>query len=164
MERFKYTTPMQVPRLQKIVLNMGTGSPEKSDKNLENSIRDLQIVSGQKPVTTISRQAISNFKIRKGMKVGCKVTLRGDQAYHFFDRLCTVVLPRIRDCQGLSAKSFDGRGNYALGIKEQLVFPEIPYDSFDRIRGMDVIICTSAKTDEEAHEFLKQMGLPLKEK
>ncbi len=163
IEQFGYKSPMQAPRLDKIVLNMGTGV-EKGEKHLENSLRDLTIVSGQKPVTTISRKAISNFKLREGMKVGCKVTLRGDRAYHFFDKLCTVVLPRIRDFQGLSPNSFDGRGNYALGIKEQLVFPEIPYDTFDRIRGMDVIICTTARTDEEAHAFLKQMGLPLREK
>jgi large subunit ribosomal protein L5 len=164
MEQFGYSTPMQVPRLQKIVINMGTGSPEKGDKNLENSLRDLTAISGQRPVSTVARKAVSNFKIREGMKVGCKVTLRGDRAYHFLDRLCTVVLPRIRDFQGLSASSFDGRGNYALGIKEQLVFPEIPYESFDRMRGMDVIICTSARNDEEAHAFLKQMGLPLRDR
>jgi large subunit ribosomal protein L5 len=164
VEDFGYSTPMQTPRLVKIVINMGTGSPEKSDKELENALRDLTLISGQKPVSTISRQAISNFKIRAGMKVGCKVTLRGDQAYHFFDRLCTVVLPRIRDFQGLSPNSFDGRGNYALGLKEQLVFPEIPYDSFDKIRGMDIVICTTARTDDEARAFLKQMGLPLRDK
>ncbi len=164
-EQFGYTSAMQVPRLVKIVLNMGTGSPEKGgDKNLENSVRDMTLITGQKPIITIAKKAISNFKIREGMKVGCKVTLRGDRAYHFLDKICTVVLPRIRDFQGLSAKSFDGRGNYAIGLKEQLVFPEIPYDTFDRIRGMDIVICTTAKTDEEAHAFLKHMGLPLREK
>ena len=164
-EEFKYKSVMQVPRLEKIVVNMGTGSPEKGgDKHHENSIRDMALITGQKPVATISKKAVSNFKIREGMKIGCKVTLRGDRMYHFFDRLATVVLPRIRDFQGLSAKSFDGRGNYSLGLKEQLVFPEIPYDTFDRIRGMDIIICTTAKTDNEARVFLKAMGFPLREK
>jgi len=164
-EEFKYKSVMQVPKLDKIVINMGTGSKEKGgDKNLENSIRDMTLISGQKPIITKSKKAISNFKLREGMEIGCKVTLRGNTMYHFFDKLATVVLPRIRDFQGLSPKSFDGRGNYALGLKEQLVFPEIPYDTFDRIRGMDIIICTTAKTDEEARVFLKAMGLPLREK
>jgi large subunit ribosomal protein L5 len=163
-EQFKYKSVMQAPRLDKIVINMGTGASDKDPKHLENSIRDLTLISGQKPVATIAKKAVSNFKIREGMKIGCKVTLRGDQMYHFFDRLASVVLPRIRDFQGLSAKSFDGRGNYALGLKEQLVFPEIPYDTFDRIRGMDIIICTTAKNDEEARVFLKSMGLPIREK
>jgi large subunit ribosomal protein L5 len=140
-EQFNYTSLMQVPRLDKIVINMGTGSTEKvGEKHLENSLRDLTLISGQKPVITHAKKAVSNFKIRAGMSVGCKVTLRGDRMYHFFDKLATVVLPRIRDFQGLSPKAFDGRGNYALGLKEQLVFPEIPYDTFDRIRGMDIII------------------------
>ncbi len=164
MEEFKYTTVMQAPRLDKIVINMGTGSPEKDPKHLENSIRDLTLIAGQKPVATVAKKAVSNFKVREGMKVGCKVTLRGDRAYHFLDKLATVVLPRIRDFQGLSPKSFDGRGNYAMGLKEQLVFPEIPYDTFDRIRGMDIIICTTARTDEEARVFLKSMGMPLRDK
>jgi len=163
-EQFNYKSVMQVPRLDKIVINMGTGAGEKDPKHLENSLRDLTLIAGQKPVATIAKKAISNFKVREGMKIGCKVTLRGDRMYHFFDRLASVVLPRIRDFQGLSAKSFDGRGNYALGLKEQLVFPEIPYDTFDRIRGMDIVICTTAKNDEEAHVFLKAMGLPLREK
>lgn len=161
MEDFKYTTVMQAPRLLKIVVNMGTGIDEK---HLENSLRDLTLITGQKPVVTTAKKAISNFKLREGMKIGCKVTLRGDRAYHFLDRLATVVLPRIRDFQGLSPKSFDGRGNYALGLKEQLVFPEIPYDTFDRIRGMDIVICTSARTDDEARVFLKAMGMPIRDK
>lgn len=164
MTEFSYSTVMQAPRLVKIVLNMGTGSSEKDPKHLENSVRDMQAITGQKPIVTTAKKAISNFKLREGMKVGCKVTLRGDRAYHFLDKLATVVLPRIRDFQGLSPKSFDGRGNYALGLKEQLVFPEIPYDTFDRIRGMDIVICTSARTDDEARFFLKQMGIPLREK
>lgn len=161
MEEFKYTTVMQAPRLDKIVINMGTGIDEK---NLDNSIRDLTLISGQKPIATVAKKAISNFKLRQGMKIGCKVTLRGDRAYHFLDRLATVVLPRIRDFQGLSPKSFDGRGNYALGLKEQLVFPEIPYDTFDKLRGMDIVICTTAKNDDESRVFLKAMGLPLRDK
>ena len=164
MEQFGYKSVMQLPRLDKIVINMGTGTGDKDPKHLENSVRDMTLISGQKPVVTTAKKAISNFKLREGMKVGCKVTLRGDRAHHFFDKLATVVLPRIRDFQGLSPKSFDGRGNYALGLKEQLVFPEIPYDTFDRIRGMDIIICTTAKTDDEARIFLKAMGLPLREK
>jgi len=164
-EQFKYSSKMQAPKLSKIVINMGTGAPDKSgDKHLENSVRDMALISGQKPVITKSTKAISNFKLREGLPIGCKVTLRGDRMYHFFDKLATVVLPRIRDFQGLSAKSFDGRGNYALGLKEQLVFPEIPYDTFDRIRGMDIIICTTAKNDEEGRVFLKAMGLPIREK
>lgn len=164
-EQFKYDTPMQLPKLEKIIINMGTGSKEKNgDKHLENSVRDMSLISGQKPVVTKAKKAISNFKVREGMDVGCKVTLRGDRMYYFFDKLVNVVLPRIRDFQGVSPKSFDGRGNYALGLKEQLVFPEIPYDTFDRIRGMDIVICTTAKTDEEARAFLKAMGLPLREK
>lgn len=163
-EQFGYKSSMQIPKLDKIVINMGTGTGDKDPKHLENSIRDMALISGQKPVVTTAKKAISNFKLREGMKVGCKVTLRGDRAWHFFDKLATVVLPRIRDFQGLSPKSFDGRGNYALGLKEQLVFPEIPYDTFDRIRGMDIIICTTAQNDEESRAFLKAMGLPLREK
>lgn len=163
-EQFKYKSVMQVPRLEKIVINMGTGASDKDPKHLENSMRDMALIAGQKPVSTVAKKAVSNFKIREGLKVGCKVTLRGDNMYHFFDRLVTVVLPRIRDFQGVSPKSFDGRGNYAMGLKEQLVFPEISYDTFDRIRGMDIIICTTAATDEEARAFLKAMGLPLREK
>lgn len=163
-EQFNYKSVMQIPKLDKIIINMGTGTGDKDPKHLENSIRDMTLISGQKPVVTTAKKAISNFKLREGMKIGCKVTLRGDRAYHFFDKLATVVLPRIRDFQGLSPKSFDGRGNYALGLKEQLVFPEIPYDTFDRIRGMDIIICTTAKNDEEARAFLKGMGLPIRDK
>jgi large subunit ribosomal protein L5 len=163
-EQFGYKSVMQIPRLDKIVINMGTGTGDKDPKHLENSLRDMTLIAGQKPVVTTAKKAISNFKLREGMKVGCKVTLRGDRAWHFFDKLATVVLPRIRDFQGLSPKSFDGRGNYALGLKEQLVFPEIPYDTFDRIRGMDIIICTTAKNDEEARAFLKEMGMPLRDK
>lgn len=161
-EQFQYASVMEVPKLDKIVLNMAV--KQGDEKGLENCVRDMQVISGQKPVVTSARKAISNFKLREGMKIGCKVTLRGDAALHFFDKLATAVLPRLRDFQGLSPNSFDGRGNYALGLKEQLVFPEISYDTFDKIRGMDVIICTTAKSDEEARALLKHMGLPLREK
>ncbi|MCW5935889.1 MAG: 50S ribosomal protein L5 [Fimbriimonadaceae bacterium] len=161
MEQFKYSTVMQVPRLVKVTVNMGTGSEEKE---LDNSLRDMQVITGQKPVPTIARKSISNFKLREGMKIGCRVTLRGDRMYYFFDKLCTVALPRIRDFQGLSPKSFDGRGNYSLGLKEQLVFPEIDYDSFDKIRGMDITVVTTARTDEEGRALLKMLGMPLREK
>lgn len=160
-EQYGYSSSMQIPRLEKIVLNMGTGSDEK---HLENSVRDMALISGQKPIVTTAKKAIANFRLREGMKIGCKVTLRGDRAYHFLDKLATVVLPRIRDFQGLSPKSFDGRGNYALGLKEQLVFPEIPYDTFDRIRGLDIVICTTAKTDDEARTYLKLMGMPIRDR
>lgn len=161
MEQFKYDSVMQVPKLTKIVVNMGTGSDEKE---LDNSMRDMATITGQRPVTALARKSVSNFKVREGMKIGCYVTLRGDRAYHFLDKLATVALPRIRDFQGLSPKSFDGRGNYSLGLKEQLVFPEINYDTFDKMRGMDITICTTARTDEEGRAFLKAMGLPLREK
>lgn len=164
-EQFGYSSVMQIPRLDKIVINMGTGVVEKNgEKHLENSVRDMSLISGQKPVITKAKKAVANFKLRENAQIGCMVTLRGDRMYHFFDKLVTVVLPRIRDFQGLSPRSFDGRGNYALGLKEQLVFPEISYDTFDRIRGMDIVICTTARTDEEARVFLKEMGLPLRER
>ncbi|MBS1715248.1 MAG: 50S ribosomal protein L5 [Armatimonadetes bacterium] len=161
MEQFKYSSVMQVPRLVKVVVNMGTGSEEKE---LDKAMSDMQVITGQKPVSTAARKSISNFKVREGMKVGCRVTLRGDRAYHFLDKLATVALPRIRDFQGLSPKSFDGRGNFSMGLKEQLVFPEIDYDSFDKIRGMDITVCTTAKNDEEGKAFLKLMGMPLRDK
>ncbi|MCU0315119.1 MAG: 50S ribosomal protein L5 [Fimbriimonadaceae bacterium] len=161
MEQFKFSSVMQVPKLVKVVVNMGTGTDEKE---LESAIRDMTSITGQKPVVTIARKSVAQFKLREGQKVGCRVTLRGDRALHFFDKLATVALPRIRDFQGLNPKSFDGRGNYSLGLKEQLVFPEINYDTFDKIRGMDITICTTAANDEEARVFLKLMGLPLREK
>lgn len=164
MKEFGYTTPMQVPRLEKIVINMGVGTGQSDPKSLENSVRDLMAISGQKPVITTARKAISNFRIREGYKIGCKVTLRGERMYHFLDKLITIVLPRLRDFRGLSPKSFDGRGNYSLGLKEQLVFPEINYDTFDKIRGMDITICTTARSDDEGRAFLKKMGMPLRDK
>ncbi|HWP31698.1 MAG TPA: 50S ribosomal protein L5 [Fimbriimonadales bacterium] len=164
MKEFGYTTPMQVPRIEKIVVNMGVGEATKDSKALDNSIRDLTLITGQKPVVTLAKKSISNFRIRKGMKIGCKVTLRGDRMFHFLDKLITVVLPRLRDFQGLNPRSFDGHGNYAIGLKEQLVFPEIDYETFDKIRGMDIVICTTARTDEEARALLKKMGLPFRER
>jgi large subunit ribosomal protein L5 len=160
-ETFNYESAMQLPRLVKIVVNMGTGHEEKE---VDNAIRDIRTITGQQPVATRARISVSNFKIREGMKVGCRVTLRGDRMLHFFDKLCTVALPRIRDFQGLPANSFDGRGNYTFGLKEQLVFPEIDYDSFDKPRGMDITICTTARTDAEGRELLKAMGMPIREK
>lgn len=164
MKEFGYSTVMQAPKLDKIVLNMGVGIALKESKLLDNSVRDLTAIAGQKPVITVAKKSIANFRLREGQKIGAKVTLRGERMYHFLDKLITVVLPRLRDFQGLNPKSFDGRGNYAMGIKEQLVFPEINYDTFDRIRGLDIIICTTARTDEEARSYLKKMGMPLREK
>lgn len=161
MEQFKYTSTMQAPRLVKVVVNMGTGIEEKE---LEAAMNDMALITGQKPVATTARKSVSNFKLREGMKVGCRVTLRGDNAYYFLDKLATVALPRLRDFQGLSPKSFDGRGNYSLGLKEQLVFPEIDYDKFDKQRGMDITICTTAQSDEEGRAFLKLMGMPLRDR
>ena len=161
IEQFNYSSAMQVPTLTKIVVNMGTGEEEKE---VDNSIRDMAIVTGQRPVITKAKKSVSNFKVREGMKVGCCVTLRGNRMWHFFDKLCTVALPRIRDFQGLSPRAFDGRGNYSIGLKEQLVFTEIDYDTFDKIRGMDVTIVTTARTDAEGAALLKALGLPLREK
>lgn len=164
VKEFEYDTPMEAPRLEKIVVNMGVGESQKDAKLLDNSVRDMATISGQAPVVTVAKKAISNFRLRQGQKIGCKVTLRGERMYHFLDKLITVVFPRLRDFQGLSPKSFDGRGNFAVGLKEQLVFPEISYDTFDRIRGMDIIICTTANTDDEARSFLRKMGMPIREK
>ncbi|MBX3114611.1 MAG: 50S ribosomal protein L5 [Fimbriimonadaceae bacterium] len=160
-EKFQYKSTMETPRLVKVVVNMGTGI---DDKELDSALRDMTAITGQKPMATVARKSVAQFKLREGMKIGCRVTLRGDRAYHFFDKLCTVALPRIRDFQGLSPKSFDGRGNYSFGLQEQLVFPEIDYDSFDKMRGMDITICTTAKTDEEGRELLKGLGFPLRDK
>ncbi len=160
-EKFGYKSPMETPRLVKVVVNMGTGI---DDKELDSALRDMTAITGQKPVSTIARKSVAQFKLREGMKIGCRVTLRGDRAYHFLDKLCTVALPRLRDFQGLSPKSFDGRGNYSFGLQEQLVFPEIDYDSFDKMRGMDITICTTAKTDAEGQELLKGLGFPLRDK
>ena len=160
MKKFGYKNVMQVPKIEKIVINMGVGEAKDNAKALESAVRDLEIIAGQKVVTTKAKKAVANFKIREGMAIGCKVTLRGEKMYEFLDRLVNLALPRVRDFRGVSADSFDGRGNYALGIKEQIIFPEIEYDKVDKVRGMDVIIVTTAKTDEEARELLTQFNMP----
>lgn len=160
MDKFKYKSVMQVPKLEKIVINMGVGEAKENAKFLESAVDELATISGQKPIVTKARKSVAAFKLREGMSVGTKVTLRGERMYEFLDRLVNIALPRVRDFRGVSDKSFDGRGNYALGIKEQLIFPEINYDKVDKVRGMDVIIVTSANTDEEARELLRLMGMP----
>ena len=160
MERMKYSNSMQVPKLDKIVLNMGVGEASQDRKFVETAVEEMSLISGQKPVITLARKSIAAFKLRDGMIVGCKVTLRGDRMYEFLDRLINVALPRVRDFRGISPKSFDSRGNFALGIKEQIIFPEINYDRVDQIRGMDVVICTTANTDEEARELLREFDMP----
>lgn len=162
MERFGYKNVMQVPRFDKIVLNIGCGDAVADPKALEGAVRDLETIAGQKPVITKAKKSVAAFKIREGMSIGCKVTLRGDRMYEFLDRLISVSLPRIRDFRGVSSKSFDGRGNYSLGLREQLVFPEIEYDKIDKVRGLEVVIATTAETDEEAYELLKLMGMPFR--
>ena len=159
---FKYTSVMQIPKIEKIVLNMGVGEVKDNPKALDNAMRDMGIIAGQKPVATVSRKSIANFKLREGMKIGCKVTLRGERMYQFLDKLISIDLPRVRDFRGISPNSFDGHGNYAMGIKEQLMFPEIDYDKIDKIRGMDIIIVTTANTDEEAKKLLELMGMPFR--
>lgn len=160
MERFGYKNIMQVPKVEKVVINIGVGEAKENPKALEAAVNDLTIIAGQKPVITRAKNSIANFKIRKGMPIGVKVTLRGERMYEFMDKLFNVALPRVRDFKGVSPNSFDGRGNYALGIKEQLIFPEIDYDKIDKIRGMDIIIVTTAKTDEEAKGLLQLLGMP----
>ena len=161
-KEFNYKNLMQVPKLEKIVVNMGVGEAIQNIKALESAVADLSMIVGQKPVITKARKSIATFKLRQGMSIGCVVTLRGDRMYEFFDRLVNVTLPRVRDFRGISPKSFDGRGNFALGLKEQIIFPEIDYDKIDKIRGMNVVIATSAKTDEEARQLLRLMGLPFR--
>lgn len=161
-KKFGYKNVMQVPKIEKIVINMGIGEAKENSKVLDAAMNDLAIISGQKPVTTKAKNSIANFKIREGMPIGCKVTLRGERMYEFLDRLINLALPRVRDFRGVNPDAFDGRGNYALGIKEQLIFPEIEYDKVDKVRGMDVIIVTTAETDEEARELLAQFGMPFK--
>ena len=160
MQQFGYKSTMQIPRIDKVVVNVGCGEARENPKVLDAVARDLGAITGQKAVITIAKKSVANFKLREGMPVGAKVTLRGDKMWEFLDRLFNVALPRVRDFRGISANAFDGRGNYALGIKEQLIFPEIEYDKIDKIRGMDVVICTTATTDEEARELLKQVGAP----
>ncbi len=158
--KFGYKNTMEVPRLDKIVINMGVGEAKENAKVLESAVKDLETITGQKAVITKAKKAIANFKIREGMQIGCKVTLRGERMYEFLDRLVNLALPRVRDFRGVNPNAFDGRGNYALGIKEQIIFPEIEYDKIDKVRGMDVIIVTTARTDEEARELLTQFGMP----
>ncbi len=161
-DKFAYKNPMQVPRLEKIVLNMGIGEAVADRKKVENAASDLAMISGQRPVVTRARKSIATYKVREGMALGAKVTLRGDRMYEFLDRLVTIALPRVKDFRGLSPKSFDGRGNYAMGLKEHIVFPEIDYDKVDEIWGMDVIVCTSAANDDEARELLRQFNFPFR--
>jgi large subunit ribosomal protein L5 len=163
MKHFNYKNVMQAPRITKITLNMGVGEAAADKKIMTNALDDLTKIAGQKAVATLSRKSIAGFKIRSDWPIGCKVTLRGKRMYEFFDRLVTVVIPRIRDFRGLNARSFDGRGNYSMGIKEQIVFPEINYDKIDALRGLDVTVTTTAKTDEEARALLRAFGLPLRE-
>ena len=162
MKKFNYKSVMEVPKLDKIVINIGLGDVKENPKSLENAIKDLAQITGQQPVITKARKSIAAFKLREGVNVGCKVTLRSDKMYDFTYKLFNVALPRVRDFRGVSNNSFDGRGNYSMGIKEQLIFPEIEYDKVDKIRGMDIIFATTAKTDEEAKELLKLMGMPFK--
>lgn len=162
MKKFGYKNELQVPKLAKIVVNMGVGEAKENSKVLDSAMSELEIITGQKPVATKAKHSIANFKLREGMSIGCKVTLRGNRMYEFLDRLVNLALPRVRDFRGVNPNAFDGRGNYALGIKEQLIFPEIEYDKVDKIRGMDVIIVTTAETDEEARELLTQFGMPFK--
>ena len=161
-KKFGYQNIMQVPKLEKIVVNMGVGEAKENSKILDSAIADLEKITGQKAVTTKAKNSVANFKIREGMPIGCKVTLRGEKMYEFLDRLVNLALPRVRDFRGVNPKAFDGRGNYALGIKEQLIFPEIEYDKVDKVRGMDIIVVTTAETDEEARELLAQFGMPFK--
>jgi large subunit ribosomal protein L5 len=160
MKRFEYKSVMEVPRLEKIIVNVGCGDARDNAKAIEAVVKDISQITGQKAVITKARKSVANFKLREGMPVGVKVTLRADRMWEFLDRLLNVALPRVRDFRGISANSFDGRGNYALGLKEQLVFPEIDYDKIEKIRGMDIVICTTAKTDEEALELLTLLGAP----
>ena len=160
MKKFEYKSVMQIPKLDKVVINVGCGEARDNAKVLEAVVRDLTAITGQKAITTIAKKSVANFKVREGMPVGAKVTLRGDKMWEFLDRLFNVALPRVRDFHGINPNSFDGRGNYAMGIKEQLIFPEIEYDKIDKIRGMDIIICTTAETDEEAKALLELVGAP----
>lgn len=160
MEKFEYTSIMQVPKIDKIVINMGVGDAVSNTKNLDKAVEELTLISGQKPVITLAKKSIAAFRLREGMPIGTKVTLRGERMYDFLDKLVTVSLPRVRDFRGISKKSFDGRGNYTLGIKEQLIFPEVDYDRVDKVRGMDIVIVTTANTDEESRELLTQLGMP----
>ncbi|HHV34868.1 MAG TPA: 50S ribosomal protein L5 [Syntrophomonadaceae bacterium] len=163
VKRFDYSSVMEAPGLEKIVVNMGVGEAIDNQKAMDAAVKDLAQITGQRPVITTASKSIAAFKVREGMKIGCKVTLRGDRMYDFFNKLVNVVLPRVRDFRGISPRAFDGRGNYTLGLREQVIFPEIDYDEIDKVRGMDITIVTTAKTDEEARELLKMMGMPFRE-
>ncbi len=160
IKQFNYTTPMQCPRLEKIVINLGVGDAIANPKALEDAVAELTALSGQKPVITKAKKSVANFKLREGMEIGCKVTLRKERMYEFFDKLVSIALPRVRDFRGVSTTAFDGRGNYTLGVKEQIIFPEIQYDKVNKVRGMDIVIVTSANTNEEAFALLREMGMP----
>lgn len=162
MEKFAYKNIMQVPKIDKVVLNIGVGEAIQNPKALDGAVNDLATITGQKPIITKAKKSIATYKLREGMPIGCKVTLRGERMYEFLDRLINFSLPRVRDFRGISANAFDGRGNYSLGIKEQTIFPEIDYDKIDKIRGLEVVIVTTAKTDEEARELLREMGMPFR--
>lgn len=162
MDKFGYKNIMEVPRLEKVVINMGVGEATQNTKAIDAAVEDLMVITGQRPVVTKAKKSIAGFKLRAGMKIGCKVTLRGDRMWEFVDRFINVALPRVRDFRGVSPKSFDGRGNYNLGIREQLIFPEIDYDKIDKVRGMDINFVTTAKTDEEARELLRLLGMPFR--
>ena len=160
MEKFNYDSVMEVPKVEKIVINMGVGDAVSNAKNLDKAVEELALISGQKPIITKAKKSIAGFRLREGMPIGAKVTLRGERMYEFLDKLVSVSLPRVRDFHGVSKKSFDGRGNFTLGVKEQLIFPEVDYDLVDKVRGMDIVIVTTAKTDEESRELLTQLGMP----
>jgi large subunit ribosomal protein L5 len=160
MQKFSYTNGMQVPKLEKIVINMGVGEASQDRKKIDAPVQEMTQISGQKPIITRARKSIAGFKLREEMIVGCKVTLRGERMYEFLDRFINIALPRVRDFRGVSPKSFDGRGNFAVGVKEQIIFPEINYDQIDKIRGMDIIICTTARTNDEARELLREFNMP----
>lgn len=161
-KKFEYKNEMQIPKLDKIVINMGVGEAKENRKVLDTAVKDLETITGQKAVVTRAKNSVANFKLREGQPIGCKVTLRGEKMYEFLDRLVNLALPRVRDFRGVNPNAFDGRGNYALGIKEQIIFPEIEYDKVDKVRGMDIIFVTTANTDEEARELLAQFGMPFK--
>ena len=164
VQKFNYSSKMQAPKLEKIVINIGVGDAVSNSKLLDDAVAELTLISGQKPVITKAKKSIAGFKLREGMPIGCKVTLRGERMYEFMDKLFNVSLPRVRDFRGVSNDSFDGRGNYTLGVKEQLIFPEINFDKVNKLRGMDIVFVTTAKTDEEGHELLAQLGMPFKKK
>ncbi len=163
IEKFSYSSAMQAPQMAKITLNMGVSDAKTDTKTLDRAVEEMMLIAGQKPIITLARKSIAGFKLREGMPIGCKVTLRGESMYEFYDRLVTIALPRIRDFRGISPKSFDGRGNFSLGIREQIIFPEIDYDRIDQVRGMDITITTTAVTDDEARELLRELGMPFRE-